>query len=57
MNYSAACLPAATRVGLPVRLHRRGVKEIVKLQLRGDEEGALREAASRIPARIAALGK
>ena len=45
-----------TRVGLPVRLSRRGVKEIVTLPLRPDEQLALREAASRIAARIAELG-
>jgi malate dehydrogenase len=46
-----------TRVGLPVRLSRRGLKEIVILPLRTDENLALREAASRIAARIAELGK
>ena len=46
-----------TRVGLPVRLSRRGVKEIVTLPLRPDEQLALREAASRIAARIAELGQ
>jgi malate dehydrogenase len=45
------------RVGLPVRLFRRGVKEIVTLNLRGDEQQALREAAARIAARIDELGK
>ena len=45
-----------TRVGLPVRLSRGGVKEIVALPLRTDEQLALREAASRIEARIAELG-
>jgi malate dehydrogenase len=48
---------ADTRVGLPVRLHRRGLKEIVNLPLRNDELTALREAAGRIAARIAELGK
>ena len=48
---------ADTRVGLPVRLSRRGVKEIVTLALRPDEQLALREAASRIAARIAELGR
>jgi len=48
---------ADTRVGLPVRLGRRGVKEIVTLALRPDEQQALREAASRIAARIDELGK
>lgn len=46
-----------TRVGLPVRLARAGVKEIVVLPLRSDEQQALREAASRIAARIDELGK
>ena len=46
-----------TRVGLPVRLGRRGVKEIVNLPLRSDEQRALHEAASRIAARIDELGK
>jgi malate dehydrogenase len=45
-----------TRLGLPVRLGRRGVKEIVSLPLRPQEQQALREAASRIAARIAELG-
>ena len=45
-----------TRVGLPVRLSRSGVKEIVKLDLRPEEQQALQEAAARIAARIAALG-
>ncbi len=44
-----------TRVGLPVRLHRRGLKEIVPLSLRADEHDALRAAAARIAERIAAL--
>ena len=46
-----------TRVGLPVRLGRRGVKEIVNLPLRRDEQRALHEAASRIAVRIDELGK
>ncbi len=46
---------ADTRVGLPVRLGRRGLKEIVNLPLRNDELTALREAAGRIAARIAEL--
>lgn len=46
-----------TRVGLPVRLGRRGVKEIVNLPLRSDEQRALHEAASRIALRIDELGK
>lgn len=41
-----------TRVGLPVRLHRRGLKEIVLLPLRPQEQQALQEAAARIAARI-----
>jgi malate dehydrogenase len=48
---------ADTRVGLPVRLGPRGVSEIVKLSLRPQELLALREAASRIAARIGELGK
>lgn len=44
-----------TRVGLPVRLHRRGLKEIVPLTLRPAEQQALQEAAARIAARIAEL--
>jgi malate dehydrogenase len=46
---------ADTRVGLPVRLGRRGLKEIVTLSLRADEVQALKAAAGRIAARIAAL--
>ena len=46
---------ADTRVGLPVRLGRRGLKEIVNLPLRNDELTALREAAGRIAMRIAEL--
>lgn len=45
-----------TRVGLPVRLGRRGVVEIVELPLRPDELRALQEAATRIAARIDDLG-
>ena len=41
-----------TRVGLPVRLGRRGLGEIVKLALRPDEQTALAEAAGRIAQRI-----
>lgn len=44
-----------TRVGLPARLGRRGVKEVVTLPLRADETHALREAAARIATRIAEL--
>jgi malate dehydrogenase len=47
---------ADTRVGLPVRLHRGGLKEVVALNLRPAEQTALREAAARIAERIAALG-
>ena len=46
-----------TRVGLPVRLSRRGVKEIVLLPLRADEQRALQEAAARIAARIDEIDK
>ena len=45
-----------TRVGLPVRLGRRGVKEIVTLPLTAAEEAALAEAASSIAARVRELG-
>ena len=45
-----------TRVGLPVRLGRGGVAEIVELGLRPEERAALREAAERIAARIKELG-
>lgn len=63
-NVLAACVRSRmaygivdTRVGLPVRLGRRGVKEIVDLPLRSDERRALQEAASRIAVRIDELGK
>lgn len=46
---------ADTRVGLPVRLQRRGLKEIVTLPLRAEEAQALREAAARIADRITTL--
>lgn len=46
-----------TRVGLPVRLGPRGVKEIVTLALRSDEQRALQEAAARIAVRIGELNK
>jgi malate dehydrogenase len=46
-----------TRVGLPVRLGRHGVKEIVNLPLRSAEQRALHDAAVRIAARIDELGK
>jgi malate dehydrogenase len=45
-----------TRIGLPVRLGRDGVKEIVKLPLRPDEQAALAEAARSIAKRISELG-
>jgi malate dehydrogenase len=45
------------RVGLPVRLDRRGLKEVVQLPLRPDELQALREAAARIAQRIAELAQ
>jgi malate dehydrogenase len=45
-----------TRIGLPVRLNREGVKEIVKLPLRDSELAALGEAARNIAARIGELG-
>jgi malate dehydrogenase len=45
-----------TRVGLPVRLGRGGVAEIVELPLRPDELVALGEAAAKIADRIRALG-
>lgn len=59
----AACVQSAgaygildTRIGLPVRLNREGVKEIIKLPLRGDELAALGDAARSIAARIGELG-
>jgi malate dehydrogenase len=45
-----------TRVGLPVRLGRGGVGEIVQLSLRPEEMTALRNAATSIAARIKELG-
>ena len=45
-----------TRIGLPVRLGRDGVKEIVKLPLRPGEQAALAEAARSIAKRISELG-
>ena len=45
-----------TRIGLPVRLGRDGVKEIIKLPLRSDEQAALAEAARSIAKRISELG-
>jgi len=47
---------ADTRVGLPVRLGRHGLAEIVELPLRADERAALEEAAKRIAERVDALG-
>ena len=47
---------ADTRVGLPVRLGRGGVLEIVELALRPDEQAALRKAAASIAARIKDVG-
>jgi malate dehydrogenase len=44
-----------TRVGLPIRLGRGGVREIVTLDLDPDELAALRLAAERIAARVAEL--
>jgi malate dehydrogenase len=62
-NTIAACVQSAgayglvnTRIGLPVRLNREGVKEIVKLPLRDNELAALGEAARNIAARIGELG-
>lgn len=43
------------RVGLPVRLGRQGLKEIITLALKPAEQQALQEAAARIAARIAEL--
>lgn len=42
-------------VGLPVRLGRGGVREIVELDLRADELASLRDAAERIRERLASL--
>lgn len=47
---------ADTRIGLPVRLGPDGIKEIVKLPLRPDEQAALAEAARSIAKRISELG-
>jgi malate dehydrogenase len=47
---------ADARVGLPVRLDAKGVKEIVTLSLRPDEQAALAEAARSIAKRISELG-
>ena len=45
-----------TRIGLPVRLGPQGVREIVRLPLRADEQAALQAAATSIAGRIAELG-
>ena len=45
-----------TRVGLPVRLGRRGVREIVTLKLTAAEQAALAKAASSIATRVRELG-
>ena len=45
-----------TRVGLPVRLGRTGVREIVELPLDAAERAALAKAASSIAARVRELG-
>ena len=47
---------ADTRVGLPVRLDANGVKEIVTLPLRSEEQAALAEAARSLAKRISELG-
>jgi malate dehydrogenase len=47
---------ADTRLGLPVRLDASGVKEIVTLSLRPEEQAALAEAARSIAKRISELG-
>jgi malate dehydrogenase len=59
----AACVQSAgaygiddTRIGLPVRLGRRGVKEIVTLPLNPQEKAALAKAASSIASRVRELG-
>lgn len=44
-------------VGLPTRLGRNGLREIVELPLTADELGALRTAATRIAERVADLEK
>ena len=45
-----------TRVGLPVKLGRTGLKEIVQLPLTSAEKAALAKAASSIAARVRELG-
>jgi len=44
-----------TRIGLPVRLGRQGVADIVELPLRQNERDALKKAADSLVARIAEL--
>src|SRR5881628_3724138 len=44
-------------VGVPARLGRRGVEEIVELDLNQDELASLRQAAEGIRAKCADLGK
>lgn len=46
---------ADTRVGLPVRLSRQGLAEIVELPLRAEDKTALQQAAKRIAERVAGL--
>jgi malate dehydrogenase len=48
---------ADARVGLPVRLDRRGLREVVQLQLRPDELKALKEASARLAQRIGELAQ
>lgn len=48
---------ADARVGLPVRLDRRGLKEVVQLPLRPDELKALQEAGARLAQRIGELAQ
>ena len=45
------------RVGLPVRLGRRGLKEVVQLPLRPHELQALQEAGERLAHRIGELAQ
>jgi malate dehydrogenase len=45
-----------TRIGLPIRLGREGVKEIIELPLRSGERAALAEAARSIAKRVSELG-
>ncbi|WP_267595461.1 malate dehydrogenase [Carbonactinospora thermoautotrophica] len=47
---------SGTRVGLPVRLGRHGLREIVELPLTAAEMSALREAAARLGERIREVG-